>query len=114
MLGAISAGLGAIGGALGGGGGQKRITPMDQVPAFAHDLYRQLIMGVGDLNTPEAYGGQWIADQNPWMTQALNGMGGWGKVEKITPSRAWLCSIFKSLTKAGVPKILLALAVINA
>ena len=72
-----SAGIGALGGALGGGGGDK-VRPMDAIPDFLKDDYKGLAGQVAGLDTPMYYQGQQIADMNPWMSGALSGMGGWG------------------------------------
>lgn len=73
-----SAAGGAIAGALGSGGGQEKIQPMEHIPEFLRDDYRNLAGQVQGLATPEYYQGQLVASQNPWMQNALQGMGDWG------------------------------------
>lgn len=72
-----SAAIGTVGGALLGGGGEE-INPMDAIPDFLKGDYKRLAGQVGDIAAPEYYQGQLIADQNPWLQQALGGMGDWG------------------------------------
>ncbi len=75
---AISAG-GAIIGGMSSGGGTPAIHPMDNIPDFLQDDYMGIAGGVADLQTPDYYQGQLVADQNPWTQNALQGMGGFGQ-----------------------------------
>lgn len=74
---AISAGIGAIGGAL-GGGGQEHIGPGDAVPKWMREQLKGLYNQVFDLQTPEYYGGELIAGRTPGYEQALEQAYGFG------------------------------------
>lgn len=70
-----SAAIGAVGGAL--GGGKDGPDAHDILPPWLHQDWQQLGGQIVGLETPEYYGGQLIADQNPWLQNALGGMAGW-------------------------------------
>ena len=72
-----AAGVGAVGGIL-AGGNEEHIGPGDIMPRWLHDDQQRVGESIMNLPTPEYYGGQLIADQNPYMQQALAGMGGYG------------------------------------
>lgn len=74
---AISSGVGALGGAL--GGNEEHIGPGDYVPDWLKQDWKNIGGGIADLQTPEYYQGQLVAGQNPWMQQALGGMAGYGQ-----------------------------------
>lgn len=91
MWGQIGAAAGgALAGALGGGGGSETIHAMDSIPRALREPWLDLAGGVFDLQTPEYFQGQLIADQNPWLQAALQGMGNYD------PSSA------AALTEAGM------------
>lgn len=75
---AIGAGGAVVGGLLGGGGADP-LRPMEHIPKALRDDYLRISGGVEDLVTPEYYGGQLIAGQNPAMQNALQGMAGFGQ-----------------------------------
>lgn len=77
MAALFSAG-GSILGGLGAGGGREKIQAMEAIPRALRGDYLGLAGQVNDLQTPEYYQGQLVADQNPWLSGALGGMGGWG------------------------------------
>lgn len=76
---AISAGAGLVGGAMGGGGGDGKIRPMDNIPEFLRDDYRAMAGQVSGLQAPEYYQGNTVAGMNPMMQQSLQDMGSWGQ-----------------------------------
>lgn len=71
-----SAGIGALGGML--GGNEEHIGPGDYVPDWLKSDWQNLGGQIGDLQTPQYYQDQMIASQNPWMQDALGGMAGYG------------------------------------
>lgn len=75
MIPAAAAGIGAIGGAL-GGGGQEHIGPGDAVPKWMRGDLRELYNNVFNLQAPEYYGGDLIAGRTPGYEDAISSMYG--------------------------------------
>ena len=77
MMALGSAGVGALSGFL--GGNEEHVGPGDYVPDWLKDDWKMLGGQIADLQTPEYYQGQLVAEQNPWLQNALGGMAGYGQ-----------------------------------
>jgi hypothetical protein len=51
---------------------------MEMVPEFLRDDYRQAAGNIMDLQTPEYFAGNTVADMNPYLSGAIQGAGDWG------------------------------------